>query len=698
MKGYSDSVELKVYKKIPVFVKITVKLYLLLIAIYTAFRVALLLLNLDRVGETTAWEVTQAFVMGVRFDIVTIGFIIAIPTIVLIGFSFFGRKSRLFELIYTWLLTICFTITFGICAADIPYFNQFFDRFNITAFEWMATGDSAFVFKMIFEEPTYILMMIPVLLFGFVFWYFANRIMKHSTDWESVGYVRYGVYTLLLGGLIFIGMRGRLNEKSPIMVGTAYFGNNAMLNQLGLNPNFTLARSWLDSMDPDNQKVRFMSDDEAIANVQQYLGIENPDPEFPIARVRDFSTPLRFARNDEGTVSSFRPEPLGVAETRAKRELSPQVKKSPATDSVSYNVIVVIMEGMSYNKTSHGGNTRNLTPFLDSLMDKSLMFSNCYTSGTHTYCGIYTTFTSYPVVFRNHALKRIPVLQYDGIAATLQKNGYQTAYFTTHDKEFDNVAGFLSQNGVERIISQADYPASEVKTTLGVPDDYMFRFAMPVFDEMASNNRPFFAAMMTASDHGPFYIPEYFEPRSTEIKYQITEYADWSLQRFIDLAQEKPWFDNTLFVFVADHGAALDTDYSIPLSYFHTPLVFYIPGMEPQVNESIASQMDLFPTVMGILGKNYVNNSFGIDLLSERRPYTCFMTDNKYGVLDGQWLFINQPGEEQKGLYKYREKDITNYADDYPELASEMQKYGESVWQTAEYQLDKKKTKFLSHE
>ena len=220
-------------------------------------------------------------------------------------------------------------------------------------------------------------MMLPVLACGFIFWFFANRIMKRSTDWESVNYVHYGIATVLLWGLVFIGMRGRLNEKSPIMVGTAYFGNNAMLNQLGLNPNFTLARSWLDSKDPDNQKVRFMSDDAAIALVQKNLGIENPDSEFPIARAI-VSSP------------SFRPEPLGVAE------------KSPATDTVSndYNVIVVIMEGMSYNKTAHGGNTRNLTPFLDSLMYNSLSFNNCYTTGTHTYCGIYSTSVSYPVVFR----------------------------------------------------------------------------------------------------------------------------------------------------------------------------------------------------------------------------------------------------------------------------------------------------------
>ena len=641
-------------KKIPVFVKITVKLYLLLIAIYFCFRAALLLLNINRVGETTAWEVVQAFVMGVRFDIVTIGFVIAIPTIILTIFAFFGRKNRRFERIYTIVLTVLFTLTFGICAADIPYFNQFFDRFNITAFEWISTGDSAFVFKMVFEEPTYILMLLPVAAAGVVFWYFANKILKNSTDWESVNYTQYGIYTVLLWGLVFIGMRGRLNEKSPIMVGTAYFGNNAMLNQLGLNPNFTLARSWLDGLDPDNQAVRFMSDEAAIANVQKYLGIENPNADFPIARE---------------VVSNV--------------------------ESNDYNVIVVIMEGMSYNKTAHGDNIRNLTPFLDSLMDKSLMFSNCYTTGTHTYCGIYSTFVSYPVIFRNQALKRIPVLQYDCIAATLQKNGYQTAYFTTHDSQFDNVAGFLSLNGVERIVSQADYPANEVKTTLGVPDDYMFRFSMQVFDEMASKGKPFFAAMMTASDHGPFYIPDYFEPRSTEIKYQITEYADWSLQRFMELASQKDWFDNTLFVFVADHGASLDSDYSIPLSYFHSPMIFYKNGIQPVVNESIASQMDIFPTVMGILGKTYVNNSFGIDLLNDSRRYVYFMGDDKYGVLDGDWLLINKPSEEQIGLYKYREKDRKNYVSDYPEVAKEMQKYGESAWQVSEYQLDKKKTKFL---
>ena len=84
--------------------------------------------------------------------------------------------------------------------------------------------------------------------------------------------------------------------------------------------------------------------------------------------------------------------------------------------------------------------------------------------------------------------------------------------------------------------------------------------------------------------------------------------------------------------------------------------------------------------------------------MRDKRPFVYFMSDEKYGVLDGEWLFINKPSDEQKGLYKYVEKEKKNYITEYPDIAEEMQKYGESAWQTSEYQVVKKKTKFLSHE
>ena len=125
------------------------------------------------------------------------------------------------------------------------------------------------------------------------------------------------------------------------------------------------------------------------------------------------------------------------------------------------------------------------------------------------------------------------IRKYDGIAGTLLNNGYTSTYFTTHDSQFDNVEGFLRANDFQNIISQSNYPYSEIKTTLGVPDDYMFSFSIPIINKLANNKQPFFVTFMTASDHGPYYIPDYFKPKTKNIKTQIVEYADWSLKEFI---------------------------------------------------------------------------------------------------------------------------------------------------------------------
>lgn len=641
------------FKKIPVNVKIVFKLYLLSIAIFFAFRMALFLLNLDKLGEATFGEIIQAFIMGIRFDCVVTGYVIALPAIVLSVFTFIGKPSETLNVIFSIVLTILFTITFIVAAADIPFFSQFFDRFNITAFDWIMTGDLKFVIKMIIQEPSYWLLIIPIVITVFLFYYITKKIFDKTKTWEKGRYLSKTIFTVLLWGLIFIGIRGRLNEKSPIQIGTAYFCNNPLLNQLGLNPNFTLVRSWLNSLKKENKSQKFMDNNKAIAEVREQLNIVGGNEDFPIAR--EVTT--------EGVPNN-------------------------------YNVILVLMESMSLNKTAHGGNTNNYTPFLDSLMDNSLFFNNFYSIGTHTYCGLYGTLVSYPVIFRKMPMKSVPILRYNSLAETLRENNYSTVFFTTHDSQFDNMGGFMSANGFERIISQTNYPFEEVKTTLGVPDDFMFRFSIPIFNELSKKNKPFFATLLTASDHPPYYIPEYFKPRSKDLKEQSVEYADFALQRFIDLASKESWFDSTIFVFIADHGASLDADYPIPLSYFHIPLIFYMPNnIKPSVNESLASQMDVFPTIMGMLNIPYVNNSFGIDLQKETRPFTLLMSDDKYAVLNEEWLFINYPKGNQIGLYKYAEKDKTNYYHDYPELAGKMQDYAESNLQLSEYLLEKKETR-----
>lgn len=630
--------------------------YALSLVTFFIFRLILFFTELDRIdGTTSTTNIFKAFFMGVRFDIIIIGYIMLLPALLLlIQYSIQKHFKNIVKFIFYWILVL-FTLSFMISAADIPYFNHFFARFSIGAFEWMDNFD--FVFNMIIQEPKYIAAVIPFLLLAFVYYRFLMAIFrKYKNTINNRKPSRFAlavriIFSVLLLLLILIGIRGRLQRKSPMRIGTAYFCDNQFLNQLGLNPTFTLIKSYSDSKKYKNQLPTLMDNEQAVQQVRNYLNITNNYYSSPIAR-----------KITPDTISENKP-----------------------------NVIFIIMESMSAAKMGRHGNPDNLTPFLDSLSQQSYYFENYYTSGEHTFNGIFSTLFSHPAIFRFHPMKS-GIQHYAGIAQTLKKLNYSTTYFTTHDGQFDNVEGFLHANSFDNVISQTDYPFNEIKTKLGVPDDYMFRFSMPILDKLAKKNHPFFVTFMTTSDHGPYYVPEYFTPKTNEIKKQIVEYADWSLQQFIEQSSEKEWFSNTIFVFTADHGAPIEVNYPIALNYHHSPLVIYAPKLlTPKTFEQISGQVDIFPTIMGLLKQEYINNTLGVDLINESRPYTIINGDDKVAALDNEYLFILKNNTE-KSLYLYAEKNKTNVIDEYPEKAKEMETYLRSNLQTYQYLLNKNLT------
>ncbi|MGQ9846069.1 MAG: LTA synthase family protein, partial [Bacteroidales bacterium] len=453
--------------------------------------------------------------------------------------------------------------------------------------------------------------------------------------------------TIFTIGLILLGIRGRFEFKSPIRVGTAYFCNNSFLNQLGLNPAYTLVHSYIE--DQKYKTYQFIDDKVAIQSVQKWLNIEQQNYNSPIAR-------------------NIYPDTL--------------LPTKP-------NVVLIIMESMSAAKMGRFGNHDNLTPFLDSISYQSLFFENIYSAGIHTHNGIFGTLFSFPSLYNRHNLKIIN--EYYGISNVLKKLGYSTTYFTTHDGQFDNVEGFLRANGFENVISQSNYPSSEVKSTLGVPDDYMFRFSLPIIDKLYEQNKPFFVTFLTSSDHGPYIVPEYFHPHTKEITKQIVEYADWSLKLFLDSASQKKWFSNTIFVFVADHGSPIHAIYDISLDYHHIPLIIYAPKIlkTPKTIKNIGGQIDVFPTIMGILRLPYINNTLGIDLLREKRPYIFFNDDNKMGVLDNEWLLIFDPKGSSK-LFKYKNNNLHDFSKEEIKKAKEMETYAKCNLQVFQYMLKHK--------
>ena len=633
-------------------IRFILKIYLLALSVFSVFRIMLFLSEFDRIDEKEVAILTiiKSFIMGVRFDIVISGYILILPTLIFLTLELIGFKSKSIKQFFFYWIYILFTIAFTVSTADIPYFNQFYDRFSVGAFEWMESYK--IVISMIFQEPKYFLFIIPFILLEIVFYILLKKIFEQENETQKINFFLNTFVSLIFLAIVFLGIRGRIEEKSPIRIGTAYFSNNSFLNKLGLNPSFTLIRSYLDSKDEDNRVVKFMDDKLAIEMVQKNLGITKTQYNSPIAR-------------------EVQPDTLLSAQP---------------------NVVLIIMESMSAAKMKRYGSTEELTPFLDSLSHNSIYFENIYTAGKHTFNGIFSTLFSFPALYRQHSMKTNN--QYDGISTSLLKNGYSTTYFTTHDSQFDNIEGFLRSNNFQNVISQSDYPVSEVKTTLGVPDDFMFRFSIPKINELSERENPFFVTFMTTSDHSPFYVPEYFQPKAKAIESQIVQYADWSLQQFIQLASKEAWFNNTIFVFIADHGAAIDAKYDISLNYFHTPLIIYAPELfkANEVHQKIGSQIDVYPTVMGLIKQKYVNNTLGIDLLNEERKFTIINDDDKVGILDTDYLCIMKNNGAKLELYKYKEQDKSNYFDQEQEKALEMADYAKSNMQVHQIMISEGKT------
>jgi glucan phosphoethanolaminetransferase (alkaline phosphatase superfamily) len=629
--------------------------------IFTLFRLLLLVLHFDQLYDLgmAKWPlVARALWMGVRFDTVISCYILFFPVVIATVLLWLGRLTPCVLRIGYVLVTLLFVVAFFLCAVDIPFFTRFFTRLNSSIFTWM--DHPAMVLGMVFAEPRFMVFLFVFLVLAAVYVSLMRRIRRshalclprprkwtpHVLLWIGAGF--------LLWGAMFLGIRGRIAQKSPIRVGTAYFSNKPFINQLGLNPVFSFMRSCMDAQKDINRCLSWIPDDEALTRMAGLLGHDAVlDSISPIAR---------------------RLVPRPVAE--------------------QYNLVLVIMEGLSTGKMTRFGNPDRLTPFLDSLAGVSYFFSNMYSAGIHTHNGIYSVLFGHPALMTKHNMMQYFSDKMAGLPNILYQQGYQTAFFIPHDDQFDNVGGFLSSNDVMTVISQKDYPAKEVKSAMGVTDEFMFRFSIPLLNRMAARGTPFFAAMMTASDHEPYVLPGDvgFVPHNRELPKQMAEFADWSLRRFMEYASGQPWFAHTVFAFIADHGCAMGRSaYDISLTYHHIPFMIYVPGLQPEEIATLGVQADVTPTLASLLGIGCVNNTLGIDLLHDTRRHAVFSSDHTLACLSDSLLFLYSRDLPDR-LYRYRENDPTNYSDALPAVSDEMKTTAFSWLQTSQWMIERRKT------
>lgn len=330
------------------------------------------------------------------------------------------------------------------------------------------------------------------------------------------------------------------------------------------------------------------------------------------------------------------------------RHIMPDSALTVTAPGIMPNIVLVTMESMSASYMERYGDDRHITPNLDSLARKSLVFDRLFATGNRTVRGLEALSLSLPPSPGESIVKRPDCGGMRTTGVLLGEMGYRPMYFYGGNSYFDNMGTYFGSNGYE-VIDVKNYQPGEItfQNIWGVADENAYDKALSTLDDVAGKGKPFFAQIMTISNHRPFTYPEGRIPIPADSKKRAggVMYSDWALGRFIDMASEKQWFDNTVFVIVADHCASSAGKTELPLDKYHIPAMIYAPGMiEPRAIDAVCSQIDLIPTLFALLGFEYDSSFYGQNILgADFSPRAYMATYENLGYLENDTLTVLSP-------------------------------------------------------
>ena len=639
----------------------TVSLHALTLVFLSLLRLVEYVALHSMVADHSANPLT-AFVRGVWFDNVIVCYITIVPLAVTLLTATFGHLPRKLTKATVWWYGVLGSLAFMASAANIPYFAYFFKNINSSIFEWF--GYAGTTAGMVTGETSYFLYIALFFAAVAAYIYIMVRLHRHfcptakgTMHTKAAMWPVNIVATLALTALCLFGIRGRTGYN-PIKISQAYYCDDAFLNQLGINPAFNLLTSALDDMRKENRELHLMPYAEAITSARQSLAIDGTCDSTHVLR--------RYVDNSHADKHTARP-----------------------------NVVVILMESMSANFLQTFGQKERLTPTLDSLYNHSMAFMNFYSAGIHTNHGMTASLYSFPALMFRNLMKGTVTPHRDGIPTVLHSQGYHNMFFMTHEAQYDNMKAFFATNGYDDIYSQENYPKSEVVNSFGVSDHFLFDYALNKIN--TCTKKPFFATLLTISNHPPFILPGWFKAKSKEKETQIVEYADWAIGNFLKKASRQPWYKNTIFVVLADHGKIVGkVSGELPQSYNHIPLLIFGPGIPEGKVEKLATQVDLMPTLLSLMGISYWYDGFGVDQTTAKRDMVFYSADNQIVARSANRCYIYEPKTAKAFCYNTTPEWGLHETRETAQFKP-MRKYVFSMIQTAQFILKNEKNKSNTH-
>lgn len=585
----------------------------------------------------------RLFALGMRMDLLLLCYLLAVPVLVQCLLPSGPARWR----VSAGLFTVAGCIVVFMELATPAFLAEYDARPDRIFFEYLIYPRE--VFSMLYKNHALLLLGLPLfmLLVGAALGRFWQRRLTREYPWP---YRRQLAVLPLLLPLLLWGARGL--DHRPLNIASASFSSNRLANELALNSSYSLAYAAYSSREETDAAALYG---------------DMPWPEV-VARVRKY---------------------IGAPETAFKHPEIPTLHRQPAAARPDrpYNLVIILEESLG---AAHVGRLGGLplTPNLDRLADQGLWFTRLYATGTRTARGIEAVTAGFPPTPAVAVLK-LPRAQRDffTLGSLLQRYGYRTEFIYGGVANFDNMRGFFMNNGFDRVIEEDDFDSPAFAGSWGVSDEDWVRKAHETFE--AHGGQPFFALMLSTSNHEPFEFPEgriepYEQPLHT--RYNAMKYADYALGKFFELARKAEYFQHTIFVVMADHEARVYGAEQVPVQYFRIPALILGPGVPVGNYDGLASQIDLGPTLLRLLGLESEHPMIGRDLLAvpPGSPGRALMQfDAQHGFRVGNRLVVHAPHRPAMS-FSIDAADRLTPAEDDPDLTRDA--LAHALWASQTYQ------------
>lgn len=567
---------------------------------------------------------------GLFFDFGTVSFI-AFPAI--IYYTIFPNKwiGSWVDKILIWFFTFLtiFILVF-VFFAEITFWDEFKTRFNFIAVDYLIyTHEVVANIEQSYPLPLLISgVLISTFLILFIFYkrkYFQNTFTQKASLKQRLVIVATAFTSCLFFTLFITNNQAEWSSNRY----------NAEISKSGIYSFFAAFR---------NNQMKY---DEF------YTSIDN-DKAFTIVRNKLKEENSRFKNNN-----------LSIHRT---------ILDTTKNDEPHKNVVFILVESLSGSFMKEFGNEKNITPFLDSLAQKSIFFDNLYATGTRTVRGMEAVTLCIPPTPGQSIVKRPENQNLFTVSNVFKSKGYNSNFFYGGDGYFDNMNAYFGGNGFtiyDR--GRGSVLSDKIKTTRnninddevtfenawGICDDDIYSKMLKVADEHYNSNKPFFNFVMTTSNHRPYTYPDNaVDIPSGTGREGAVKYTDYALKKMFEKAKNKPWFKNTVFIIIADHCASSAGKDEIDVANYHIPaFIVNLPEYQNQKIKKQCSQIDIFPTFFSLLHWNYESDFFGNNILASTFEERALLGTYRKLVLMKKDQVMVLSDQKKQNFYKWNKLD-----------------------------------------